>query len=149
MSTRRRLVRRRRGGGASVFERDPEFEFQIAPMADLLFVLLVFFMSVTSVDALRREKHVALPQAAEGARLGAAHEAVITLDAVGMWQSDGHAQPDMTVLRGWLRDRRQADPAVRVILRADKDCPYQAVAAVMRLCAAAHIAEVTFAVAAK
>jgi biopolymer transport protein ExbD len=141
-----RTRRRRRGGSAAVFEREAEFEFQIAPMADLLFVLLVFFMSVTSVDALRRQKPVALPTAVQAGRNSAAHEGVVTLDSLGNYIGEGEALSDDASLRAWLRGRRQADPALRVVIRADKDCPYRAVAAVMRLCDATHIPDVTFAV---
>ncbi|MDE1169994.1 MAG: biopolymer transporter ExbD [Verrucomicrobium sp.] len=142
-----RVRRRRRGGSAAVFERDAEFEFQVAPMADLLFVLLVFFMSVSSVDALRRQKPVVLPAAAQqAARAGAAHEAVVTLDARGNCTGEGRALAGADDVRAWLRARREGDAALRVVLRADKACPYKAVAEVMKLCAAARIPEVTFAV---
>src|ERR1700755_257751 len=42
-------------------EEDPEF--QIAPMIDILLVLLVFFMSISSTEVLQRSDEVRLPVA--------------------------------------------------------------------------------------
>jgi len=46
---------------------DPEVdpEFQIAPMIDILLVLLVFFMSISSTEVLQANKDVNLPIAKE------------------------------------------------------------------------------------
>ena len=38
-----------------------EPEFQIAPMIDVLLVLLVFFMSITSAEVLKVDKNIRLP----------------------------------------------------------------------------------------
>jgi biopolymer transport protein ExbD len=156
--TGRRRERKGAGAAALLFDRETEFEFQIAPMADLLFVLLVFFMSITSLDSLRLEKRISLPSppdaAAADARPEAArHRAVIALG----WLPDAHAGPisaDGKPLSGpepllsWIQERRRADPALTVTIEADRAVPYARVAQVMRFCAAAHIDTVTFAVAA-
>jgi biopolymer transport protein ExbD len=42
-------------------EADPEF--QIAPMIDILLVLLVFFMSISSTEVLQSNKDIRLPVA--------------------------------------------------------------------------------------
>ncbi len=57
----RKKRRRPRLNRAHDDEMNPEF--QVAPMADLLFVLLVFFMSITSVEVLRTQKGIELPVA--------------------------------------------------------------------------------------
>ena len=46
------------GGGA---EGEPEF--QIAPMVDVLLVLLIFFMSITTTQVLKVDKSIQLPLA--------------------------------------------------------------------------------------
>ena len=43
---------------------DEELEFQIAPMVDVLLVILVFFVLITSASVLRLTSNVALPVAA-------------------------------------------------------------------------------------
>ena len=48
-------------------EEDPEF--QIAPMIDILLVLLVFFMSIATEQVLQVNKEVILPVAKEAKEL--------------------------------------------------------------------------------
>src|SRR5688500_16042469 len=45
---------------------DEEPEFQIAPMIDILLVLLVFFMSISTTEGLQVKQEVTLPVAKEG-----------------------------------------------------------------------------------
>src|SRR5437016_840922 len=45
-------------------EEDPEF--QIAPMIDILLVLLIFFMSISSTEVLQSNHAIQLPIAADG-----------------------------------------------------------------------------------
>ena len=158
-STPRRRQRRGTAGAALVFEREAEFEFQVAPMADLLFVLLVFFMSITSLDSLRLEKRIVLPAPPGAPRTdpraeadAARHRAVIALGwmtgaQAGSLSADGRAFSGPEPLLSWLQARRQADPALAVVIEADRAVPYARVAQVMRLCAAARVGAVTFAVA--
>ena len=47
------------GGGGGGGDGEPEF--QIAPMIDVLLVLLVFFVTITSAEVLKVDKGVTLP----------------------------------------------------------------------------------------
>src|SRR4029077_10147277 len=49
------------GGAGGAESGEPEF--QIAPMIDVLLVLLIFFMSITSAEVLRIDKDITLPLA--------------------------------------------------------------------------------------
>ena len=43
-----------------------EPEFQVAPMIDVLLVLLIFFMSITSAQVLKVDKEITLPVSKNG-----------------------------------------------------------------------------------
>src|ERR1700740_3335156 len=64
-------------------EEDPEF--QIAPMIDILLVLLVFFMSISSTEVLQVSKGVTLPVAkdAKPADKNTKGQTIVNV----MWQS--------------------------------------------------------------
>ena len=44
-------------------EDEGEPEFQVAPMIDVLLVLTLFFMSITSSELLKKDKNLSLPDA--------------------------------------------------------------------------------------
>jgi biopolymer transport protein ExbD len=145
-----RKKRKRRANRA--FEDDSNPEFQVAPMADLLFVLLVFFMSITSVEVLRTEKGIELPVAKDSLdNKQKAHQIVINVG----WTAGSHVgelkvedrpygTPDDLV--PLLADRLRRDPVLRVLIRADRDAEYSYIADIMKACSKAQIANVTFAV---
>ena len=47
------------GGGGGSEQGEPEF--QVAPMIDVLLVILVFFMTITSTQVLKVDKTISLP----------------------------------------------------------------------------------------
>jgi biopolymer transport protein ExbD len=133
-------------------EEDPEF--QIAPMIDVLLVLLVFFMSISSTQVLQSTKNIELPVAPEGldpsksvkgqaiiniAWLNMADAGSITVDEVNY--------PSPSDLTSMLEQRAAASPGgFRVLIRADKQVRYDYLRAVMVAVAQAKIANVTFSV---
>ncbi len=133
-------------------EADGEPEFQVAPMADVLFVLLIFFISITSTEVLQKEQGLELPDAKKGTEAKKNNgQVVINLAWFPASRSsaikvDAQSFSDAQSLVPMLQDRLAANPMTRVLVRADKDVEYSYVADVMRACAAAQIGNVTFAV---
>ena len=54
------------GGGGGLEKGEPDF--QIAPMVDVLLVILIFFMVITSAQVLNIDKTIKLPIAVEAAK---------------------------------------------------------------------------------
>jgi biopolymer transport protein ExbD len=132
-------------------EEDPEF--QIAPMIDILLVLLVFFMSISSTEVLQKTEGVHLPVAkdAKPAERGTKGQIIVNI----MWASINNsgtikvdeksfAQADQII--GILQKNVQANPATRVLIRADKEVRYEYLKQVMIAAGKAGVGNVTFSV---
>ena len=132
-------------------EEDPDF--QIAPMIDVLLVLLVFFMSISSTQVLQSTKNIELPVAPEGndASKSIKGQAIIniawtTYSDAGTITVDEQVFPSPDQLTGMLIERAAANPGFRVLIRADKQTRYDFLRAVMVAVAQARINNVTFSV---
>ncbi len=126
-------------------------EFQIAPMIDVLLVLLVFFMSISSTEVLQSAKGIELPVAAGAGDRKKAKEIKINVawniaaDA-GSIVIDDRAYGSPEDIIPLLRERVAAVPETRVLLREDKQTRYAFTRAIMAAVGAAGIRNVTFAV---
>jgi biopolymer transport protein ExbD len=132
-------------------EEDPDF--QIAPMIDVLLVLLVFFMSISSTQVLQSTKNIELPVAPEGndASKTIKGQAIInlawlTMADAGSITVDEVNYPAPSDLTSMLVQRANANPGFRVLIRADKQVRYDYLRAVLVAVAQAKIANVTFSV---
>jgi biopolymer transport protein ExbD len=133
-------------------DSDGDPEFQVAPMVDVLLVLMLFFMSITSTELLKKDKNIVLPDAANGKKPDKQMHKIIV--NVGWSKQDQQAELSLegqpfataTDMSGALAARHKADAAAFVLIRADKDVEYSNIADVMTACASAGIGTVTFAV---
>src|SRR3954469_1345339 len=122
-------------------EEDPEF--QIAPMIDILLVLLVFFMSIATDQVLQVNKDVVLPvakveqdkDAKENNRSEVFVNVIWTLDNNGKIEVDNKDMDFGPLTEYIIRKRETAESAgisnFRVVIRADKRAKYQYVRGVM------------------
>jgi biopolymer transport protein ExbD len=131
-----------------------DLDFQIAPMIDVLLVILVFFMSITSVEVMRTSKEVSLPIAQHGQeKKNNKDQSVINV----VWKGDS-APPELDI-DAYKVDPDNLDPISqklsasiaitplhRAVIRADRDTPYQFIQQVMAACAAGHCENIEFAV---
>ncbi len=131
-------------------EEDPDF--QIAPMIDVLLVLLVFFMSISSTEVLQSTKNIELPIAADGNAASKNKGQVIiniswlAANDVGTITVDERNYANPADLAPMLAERAKANPAIRVLIRADKQTRYDFTRAVMIAVGQAQIRNVTFSV---
>ncbi len=132
-------------------EEDPEF--QIAPMIDILLVLLVFFMSISSTEVLQKTEGVNLPVAkdAKVADKNTKGQTIVNI----LWNeitNSGTIKVDeknfaladqmIPVLQAGV----QANPAMRVLIRADKKVRYEFLKQVMIAAGKSGVGNVTFSV---
>jgi len=134
---------------------DPEVdpEFQIAPMIDILLVLLVFFMSISSTEVLQANKDVNLPIAKEAKEAKDTKEGQVIINvtftpinnttAIDVDQRK-YASPSelMTLLKGKV----SGNPLVRVKIRADKEVKYEYMRQLLEAIGLAGVGNVTFSV---
>ena len=146
------IIKRRRALKRHDEDGDPEF--QVAPMVDVLLVLLLFFMSITSTELLKKERNLHLAEA-DRARKDEqnrkTHEVVINvtwdgINNVAGFIMDGFTYPDAKSFTGVLAQRLKQDSHLYVLIRADKDVQYSNISDLMSACAGAGIGTVTFAV---
>ncbi len=132
-------------------EEDPEF--QIAPMIDILLVLLIFFMSISSSEVLQVNQDVQLPVAkdAKPPDKGTQGQTIInvtwnTINSLGGIDIDDRKFGDPFMVTTALEPKVRANPKMRVLLRADKGVRYEYLRAVMVAAANAGVGNVTFSV---
>jgi len=131
-------------------EADPEF--QIAPMIDILLVLLVFFMSISSTEVLQANKDIRLPVAKEAKDakenpgqviVNLAFNQINNAVAISVNEQEYTSPGDLIPV---LQNHIQKNPMVRVLIRADKDVRYAAMKSLLEAVGKAGIANVTFSV---
>ncbi len=144
-------------GGGGGGEGDPEF--QIAPMIDVLLVLLIFFMSITSAQVLKVDKNISLPVSSNGAKKeNARGEAIVNVrweadKRQAIYTYDDKVYTEMPTLSAALADAKRLNdrakagaggPEFRVVIRGDREGNVASVTRVMNAAAEAGIADVSF-----
>ena len=131
-------------------EADPEF--QIAPMIDILLVLLVFFMSISSTEVLQSNKDVKLPVAKEAKEakenpgqviINVTYSPVSNITGIEVDQKLYQAPMELV---GMLKNKVSGNPLVRVVIRADKEVRYEYMRQLLEAVGASGVGNVTFSV---
>jgi biopolymer transport protein ExbD len=138
------------GGGGGGESGEPEF--QIAPMIDVLLVLLIFFMCITSAEVLKVDKEIKLPVSPNAKKRDpemAKHEIAINVrwnDATkkSLLIVDDKQYPTISELVPYLKERRAKDDKVRAVVRGDSLLPAIEVQRVMNLVGEGGIADISF-----
>lgn len=143
-------------GGGGGGDGDPEF--QIAPMIDVLLVLLIFFMSITSSQVSKVER-MPLPIAPNALKKDQMRsEAIINIrwdnvTSKPTYVLDGKEYKDFKLMAPQLKLMKEVndrDPGVnpryRVVIRADKDTHALVINRVMDIAGQAGIDDISFGV---
>jgi biopolymer transport protein ExbD len=145
------------GGGGNMESGEPDF--QIAPMIDVLLVMLIFFMTITSAQVLRVDKNILLPVAPNSSKKDNSRaEAIINVrweaasqNAVFTFQDKPYSDPaefvsELSQLKEGSIAQLSSDqnPSFRVVIRADREVPALHVSRAMHAAADAGIADISF-----
>lgn len=133
---------------------DPEVdpEFQIAPMIDILLVLLVFFMSISSTEVLQANREINLPVAkdAKDAKENPGQVIInIAFNAINnstVIEVDQRQYPSPGDLVPMLQAKVKANPLVRVLIRADREVRWDFERSLLQSVGNAGVGNVTFSV---
>ncbi len=100
----------------------------MATMADIAFLLIIFFM-LTTVFSVDRGLRIELPETAVGDALEI-RELVVTIPAEGSVHLNGKPLP-LEALGRRVAEVRRRNPRIPVVVRSDRRVPYGTVADVM------------------
>jgi biopolymer transport protein ExbD len=120
--------------------------FQIAPLIDIVFLLLVFFIVTGALAAQERETLIQLPKTTSAvARPREKFDIVVNITREGQIWINNRRYSVANLQRVLADIQRSARPvAVSVIVRADGATQYENVAKVLDACAAVKIKRVSF-----
>ncbi len=139
------------GGGGNTESGEPEF--QIAPMIDVLLVLLIFFMSITSAQVLRIDKDINLPLAPDAKKKekqsiseGALNVKWVPAEKKAKFNFEGKDYPAIEDLVAIIQRHKDADKSgrYRVIIRGDKNLPAIEVQKAMSVLGQAGLENIAF-----
>jgi biopolymer transport protein ExbD len=132
------------GGGSS----DGDYGLQIAPMLDVMFVLLLFFMVMAGKQVKEAELGVQVPGSSSATStakspvtLRVGPDGVVTFNESAI---DGREDREMPKLRGRLKALIEASPEQSVIIRPNDKAPYQRIIDVLNACGAERVKNLTF-----
>jgi biopolymer transport protein ExbD len=136
---------------ASIGSEDGDVGFQIAPMVDVVFVLLLFFMASAGSQVVERELNISLPSGRGGQATGPPPTPVIidiSADGLVSMNSkifDTPVSKELPELRARLKENIERfgdkDP---VIIRPDGNARQERIIDVLNSAAAAGVKNLTF-----
>ncbi len=123
---------------------DDEVGFQLAPMIDMTFLLLIFFMVTTKISKEQIKEEVKLPVASNAVIPDdVSNRDIISVDAQGRYFI-GQEIADKKRLAEYLKKRFENTPPLRLYIRADQNTPGKKIKEIMKMAADAGAVDVIF-----
>ncbi len=123
---------------------EDEVGFQLAPMIDMTFLLLIFFMVTTKITKEQKKMDIKLPFASSSKTPDDfSGRDIVNIDDQGRIFT-GDTPVTQTELRAYLQKRLVLVPPLIVYVRADSKTDVKIIKEVMRACASAGAVEVVF-----
>jgi len=123
---------------------DDEIGFQLAPMIDMTFLLLVFFMVTTKISKEQVKVDIKLPVASNATiPHDLSDRDIVSIDATGQFFI-GQREASREELAAYLKERFKNFPPLRLYVRADKETPAKKIKDLMRMAADAGAINVIF-----
>lgn len=139
-------------------EDEGEPEFQVAPMVDVLLVLLLFFMATATTEVVNQTADLALPLAENSKpkeEEAGSGQILINIEKLNYKIKIGSEYFDSAdAIIPEIKRQKQVSQTLagsptakfRVLVRADKDAPFSKITEIMQACAKAGVPDVTFGV---
>ncbi len=125
-------------------QRKEEVSFQLAPMIDMTFLLLVFFMVTTKITQDQMKMNIALPVAFAAKQPDdLSGRDIINVDETGQIFT-GERPVTAAELKTYLKQRLIDVPPLRIYVRADANADVKIIKQIMSACAEAGAVEVIF-----
>jgi len=123
---------------------DDEMGFQLAPMIDMTFLLLIFFMVTTKISKEQIKEEVKLPVASNAIiPEDVSNRDIISIDAQGRYFI-GQEIADKKRLAEYLKKRFENTPPLRLYIRADQKTSGKKIKEIMKMAADAGAVDVIF-----
>jgi len=117
----------------------------MAPMIDMVFLLLVFFMCVSTLAQADKRTPLKLPISHESVVPGnLSSRGIISVDAQGAIFISAQ-EVSLDEMGDKIRDAVITDPALKIQLRADQLTPYGRIKKILEACAEAGAYEIIYA----
>jgi biopolymer transport protein ExbD len=133
----------------SVGSEDGDIGFQIAPMVDVVFVLMLFFMASAGSQVVENELNISLPSGAVSKAGGEKTPIIIDISPDGQVVANNQSfgtptDKSLNTLRDWLKATQSFGGEDPVIIRPNSETRHERIIDVLNACAAAGIKNLTF-----
>lgn len=123
----------------------PEEGFQMAPMIDMVFLLLVFFMCVSSLARLEKSVEVDLPESHQSeVPTEVSDRGIVSVDGDGSVYLGGE-KLGVEGLKARIGAAIETNPRLQIVVRADGSTPFGEIRKVLKACAESGAYEVIYA----